>query len=244
MTALAFTLESAPAQAHAYPHGHGHGQAHGPAQSRPDPFMQRGAAAAPSDRSLEPLLAGLDGLAHGVALFDISGRLRYANANAHALLTRLQAQEQGRARAEGASERPRRWADALNRVCHRGLRELFEIASGAGGTSVAYAAMVPVMTEGERLAFVTFGKDDICGPVELQMFASRYGLTSMECRVLRQLCRGHKATEIALLHGVSKSTVLTQIAAVRSKTQSRSVRELMDTLSRMPPLNPALAVCN
>jgi DNA-binding CsgD family transcriptional regulator len=244
MTALAFTLESAQAQAHTHVHPHGYGQAHSPAQTWPDPFMQRGATAAASDRSLEPLLAGLDGLAHGVALFDIRGRLRYANANAQALLARLQAQEQGKARVEGSSERPRRWADALNRVCSRGLRELFEIAGAAGGAGIAYAALVPVMTQGERLAFVTFGKDDICGPVELQMFASRYGLTSMECRVLRLLCRGNKATEIALLHGVSKSTVLTQIAAVRSKTQSRSVRELMDTLSRMPPLNPALAACN
>jgi DNA-binding CsgD family transcriptional regulator len=217
--------------------------------ARSDPLMQQGEPVAASDRRLEPLLAGLDGLAHGVALFDISGRLRYANANARALLPRLQANEPGTEAQPGASsERTRRWADALNRVCHRGLRELFEIAAGAAataaGTPTAYAALVPVTADGERLAFVTFGKEEICGPVELQMFASRYRLTSTECRVLRHLCQGRKATEIARLHGVSKSTVLTQIAAVRSKTQSRSVRELMDTLSRMPPLNPALAVCN
>lgn len=191
--------------------------------------------------ALDHLLLGLDGMAHGVAIFDAQGGLRYANASARTLLTRLGWRGAGAGASATAAEPARRWAEALNRVCQRGLRELFEVPCAS---TQAYAALVPVAAGGERLAFVTFARDDLCGPVELQMFAARYKLTLAESRVLRQLCHGHKADAIARLHGVSKSTVLTQIAAIRSKTLFRSVRELLDTLSRMPPMNPALAVCN
>lgn len=211
---------------------------------RPDnaaPAARSSAAAA----ALDPLLVGLDGLAHGVAIFDAQGGLRYANASARTLLSRLGLRGTGAGAGAGASatasEPARRWAEALNRVCQRGLRELVEVPCAS---THAYGALVPVSAGGERLAFVTFARDDLCGPVELQMFAARYKLTLAESRVLRQLCHGHKADAIARLHGVSKSTVLTQIAAIRSKTLFRSVRELLDTLSRMPPMNPALAVCN
>ena len=41
---------------------------------------------------------------------------------------------------------------------------------------------------------------------------------------------------------MSVTTVLTQLSAIRGKTLFRSVRELLDTLSRMPPLTSVVPV--
>ena len=48
--------------------------------------------------------------------------------------------------------------------------------------------------------------------------------------------------ELARQQGVSVTTVLTQLSAIRGKTLFRSVRELLDTLSRMPPLTSVVPV--
>ncbi len=181
-----------------------------------------------------PLLAGLDGLAHGVAVLNPAGEVKYANAAARQLMDALG--WVGGTAAGMAAAPARLWADALHRVCRRGLRELLHVPQAKG---FGYAALAPVQAQDECFAFVTFGRNELCGPVELQMFAQRCGLTSTEGMVLRQLCRGLTAVEIAQAHGVATCTVLSQIASIRSKTLFKSVRELLDSLSRMPPLMAA-----
>lgn len=182
---------------------------------------------------LEPLLAGLDGLAHGVAVLDAAGHVKYANAAARSVMAEL-GWGGDSARVSAMAPVPaRHWSDALHRVCHRGFRELLHVPQGEG---FCYAAVAPVKVRDVSFAFVTFGRDELCGPVELQMFAQHCGLTSAEGMVLRQLCRGLTAAQIAQAHGVALCTVLSQIAAIRNKTLVKSVRELLDSLSRMPPL--------
>jgi DNA-binding CsgD family transcriptional regulator len=70
------------------------------------------------------------------------------------------------------------------------------------------------------------------------MFASSCGLTGTEHRVLDLLTQGLSTVDIAREHGVAQSTVLTHVAAIRSKTSSHSVRQLINTLARIPPLAP------
>jgi DNA-binding CsgD family transcriptional regulator len=178
--------------------------------------------AAAARLELASLHTGLEGLAHGVALIDGESVVRYANAAARVALKHLDL-HQGL------------WAEAIRRVCERGRRELVEVCSDA---QTAFAALVPVAVARGHWAFVTFGRQELCGAIELQMFSSRHGLTLTEAAVLRELTRGLQAEDIARLHGVARSTVLTQIAAIRHKTGTHSVRQLLDTLSRMPPLTP------
>jgi DNA-binding CsgD family transcriptional regulator len=185
---------------------------------------------------VEPLLAGLDGLAHGVAVLDASGRVRYANTAARSVMADTGWGGESPRVSAMAPASARLWSDALHRVCRRGLRELLQVPRGEG---ICYAALAPVKVCDDSFAFVTFGRNELCGPVELQMFAQRCGLTSTEGMVLRQLCRGLTAVEIAQAHGVATCTVLSQIAAIRNKTLFKSVRELLDSLSRMPPLMAA-----
>lgn len=177
------------------------------------------------------LRAGLDRLAHGVALLDEAGTVRFANACARALWSRLDWTPS----AESASLRlPPCWAHALVQVCAKGKRELLRVRM-PDDTTVS-AVLSPLALPQAQLAFVVFGRDELCGSVELQMFALRHQLTHAETMVLRQLCRGLNAAAIAQDHGVARTTVLTQIAAIRAKTQSTSVRSLLDALARMPPV--------
>lgn len=177
------------------------------------------------------LQAGLDRLAHGVALLDAAGTVRFANTSARSLWSRL-----GWApRADGAPLRlPACWAHALVQVCAKGKRELLRV--GMPDESTISVVLSPLAMAQEQLAFAVFGRDELCGSVELQMFALRHQLTHAETTVLRQLCRGLNAAGIARDHGVARTTVLTQIAAIRAKTQSTSVRGLLDALARMPPV--------
>lgn len=181
------------------------------------------------------LMIGLDRLAHGVAILDATGRTLFTNASASALFNRM-----GWAKSVvGRGQQAQEWDAALQRVCQRGRRELvtFHLQK-----TTLVAALSPLELQPARLAFVLFGRDEICGSVELQMFALRHKLTLAESQVLRQLCRGLKAADIAQENGVARTTVLTQIAAIRSKTNSASVRGLLDSLARMPQLVPLLTV--
>jgi DNA-binding CsgD family transcriptional regulator len=74
----------------------------------------------------------------------------------------------------------------------------------------------------------------------MQMFARAKGLTRSEQAVLTQLCAGHRADEIACLHGVRLSTVRTHIKNVRQKTGSTSIREIVHRVTRMPQVVSAL----
>ncbi|WP_156374733.1 hypothetical protein [Pseudorhodoferax sp. Leaf274] len=177
------------------------------------------------------LRAGLDRLAHGVALLEKAGTVRFANTSARSLWSRL-----GWAPASaGAPLRlPSCWPQALVQVCTKGKRELLRVRM-PDDTTIS-VVLSPLALPQAQLAFAVFGRDELCGSVELQMFALRYQLTPAETAVLRQLCRGLNAAAIAQDHGVARTTVLTQIAAIRAKTQSSSVRSLLDALARMPPV--------
>lgn len=178
------------------------------------------------------LAQGLDVLAHGIALFDAAGTVRYANATARSLMNRwadklsvpsfcLTGQTAGELHS------------ALERVCLRRRRELLLLPVGDVEISIA---LLPVDVGGQAGAIAVFGRDEICGPIELLLFSRTRALTHAESRVLGHLSRGLTARTVALLHGVAQNTILTQIAAIRDKTDSNSVRGLMDTLAKLPPL--------
>lgn len=179
------------------------------------------------------LLAGLDGFAHGLALVDEHAHLVYANAAARTFLSVAGWQHEGNAvRSPDADERSA-WGAALAQACRFGRHQLVELASPSG---TVFAAVVPVAVDGQHLAFVTFGRHELCGSLEMQLFASHFGLTGAENQVLARLSTGMRPAEVADAHGVAPSTVLTQVASIRAKTATSSIKHLLCMLSRMPPL--------
>jgi DNA-binding CsgD family transcriptional regulator len=73
----------------------------------------------------------------------------------------------------------------------------------------------------------------------MQLFASSSGLTPAESRVLARLSRGMRPAQIAREHAVSLTTVQSQVAALRSKTQCASAMDLLAFLARLPALRAA-----
>lgn len=175
------------------------------------------------------LIGGLDRLSHGVALLDASGVAHYANAAARVQLALIASQPPQQ------STDALRWQTALRQVCHQGRRELVQMRI-AGTTKVV--VLTPLRMTDESVAFAVFSREELCGSVELQMFALQYQLTGAETAVLRKLSDGLKPAAIAQAHCVARTTVLTQVAAIRSKTRCSSVRNLLETLARMPPVRP------
>jgi DNA-binding CsgD family transcriptional regulator len=186
---------------------------------------------------LDCLLPALDTLAFGVAVLETELGIVYANAAARALLLRAGcALDAGALRPRGADRAA--WVDALDQVCSHQRRRLLELG---GGDTRQFVALTPANWHGIGVAVVTFGRFELCGALELQLFSTFHGLSGAESRVLAKLACGLRAAEIARVHGVALSTVATQVTAIRAKTCCASVRELLDELGRLPPLRSAVS---
>ena len=69
-------------------------------------------------------------------------------------------------------------------------------------------------------------------------FARSHELTPAEECVLRALCNGMDVQDIAAANGVCESTVRTQVRSLRDKTQSTSIRLLVQRVAALPPVVP------
>lgn len=181
--------------------------------------------------------AALDTLAQGVAVLDVGGRLRYWNLPARQVLTEAGWQLDHGTLQHVSLEHNTTLLRALARVCTQGLMQLLPL-HGAQGHS--HAGLVPLVQQDDRLAMLVLGRSQLCGAIELQLYASASELTHAESRVLHQLVAGLQPAQIAEQHAVAVSTVLSQVAALRAKTRCASVRQLLARLARLPALRPAL----
>ena len=123
----------------------------------------------------------------------------------------------------------------------RGRRRLITLGHNGAVVSVA---VLPLPCEeaddGNPLVLLVFGKRQSCEPLTIDFYARAHGLTGAEARVLQALCNGAKPKEIALAQCVAISTVRTHIGSVRQKTQTDSIRELINRVAVLPPITTAL----
>ncbi len=80
------------------------------------------------------------------------------------------------------------------------------------------------------------GRSALCSPLGLELLATRHALTQAEKRVLRALLANRAVRCIASDHGVSVSTVRTQVLSIRAKIGVRSIEALMLRAARLPPV--------
>jgi DNA-binding CsgD family transcriptional regulator len=85
-------------------------------------------------------------------------------------------------------------------------------------------------------ALLVFAKQQLCDGSTVTLYARERGLTSMEGQVLASVCRGLRPNQIANQHGVQISTVRTQLRSIRQKTQTDTIRELVQQVSVLPPM--------
>ena len=93
-----------------------------------------------------------------------------------------------------------------------------------------------VAMQAPSLALLVFAKQQLCDTTTVTLFARESGLTSAEGQVLAQVCKGLRPAQIATHQGVQVSTVRTQLRAIRHKTASDSMRELVRKVSTLPPV--------
>lgn len=86
---------------------------------------------------------------------------------------------------------------------------------------------------------IILGRSIPCKPLALRQFSRRFRLTPAEQRVVAQLMAGLAPCKVAQANSVAEATIRTQIKSVLAKTGIASIRDLILTLSRLPPLNVA-----
>ena len=187
------------------------------------------------------LMRMLDEIDYGMLLVSASGAVRYANqlALSEVLGTGPLSLSRGQVRARHAGEQGALHvavADAL-----RGRRRLITLGHNGSAVSVAVLPLPGSESDdGEPLALLVFGKRHTCEALTVDFFARSQGLTGAEARVLQALCEGAKPKEIASMQAVAISTVRSHICSIRQKTQTGSIRELINRVTVLPPITPAL----
>ena len=121
----------------------------------------------------------------------------------------------------------------------RGKRTLLDLGADEARLTLAVIPMA-LGSAGRHGALLIVGRRQLCETLSVEMFARRHGLTGAEVNVLQALCTGLPPAEIAAQFGVKLATVRTQVAAIRSKTDAPSIRELVRQVAALPPIVPAL----
>lgn len=193
------------------------------------------------------LLDVLEGIDYGLWLVGAEGQVLFANRSGLAACRR----DGPFSLHEGhlVVREPRfrdAFFDAL-RDAGAGLRRLVRV--GANGPC-SLAAVVPhrmgrtgLPSEGfdGAQALVLLGRRGACEPLSLEMFAHSHHLTLAETLVLASLCEGLSPSAIARRLSVALSTVRTQLNAIRAKTGTTSLRELLLLVNGLPPVMSRLS---
>jgi len=184
----------------------------------------------------------LDEIDYGVLMIDAHQRVIHCN---HA--ARLQLQAGHPLMMEGEQLWVREEPDvhalqaALEGARKRGLRRLVSLGEAAQRRVVS---VVPLSKAGGHdtgsACLLVLGKSPNSGSLAIQGFARTHKLSPGEVQVLAALCEGAVPADIAAMHQVAISTVRTQIASIRAKTRTQSIRELVRQVAMLPPLVGAL----
>lgn len=193
--------------------------------------------------AIAALRQAFDELDYGVMLMSASGRLAQCNEIARALLDDGIALRQAGEHVVGVCEADQsRWMAAL-RDAHRGIRRLVFVGAGDLAVPVALCPLVSGMGLGDgspasSLVMAMTGRCGNCETLSVSAFARERRLTPAELEVLSGLVKGLPPQEIAASLRRSAATVRTQIRSILAKTESASIRILLLTVSRLPPIRP------
>ncbi|MBC7683400.1 MAG: hypothetical protein H7172_13805 [Ferruginibacter sp.] len=181
----------------------------------------------------------LEQMDYGLALVHMGTRqIRFANRLAHDGLEGPGSLRSGLCNVDGRlctllrTDTPQ-LEHALLRA-QSGVRALITLGGEDSTTSVA---LVPLNAPGAApYALLVFAKQQLCDSSTMALFARERGLTSAESNVLASVCSGMRPTEIATHHGVQISTVRSQLRSIRIKTRCDTIRQLVETVSILPPM--------
>ena len=130
--------------------------------------------------------------------------------------------------------------NAINRA-GQGIRSMVDLRPSHGdhpGTSVA---LVPMGHPSESYphpspVLAITCRQLLCAQISLHFFAQSYGLTRTEEAILLALAQGMEVEDIVRERSLAVSTVRSHVKQLRIKTQSGSMRELLNKVSVLPPV--------
>jgi DNA-binding CsgD family transcriptional regulator len=214
----------------------------------PPPFIAFDAMALPkSEFNTEALLtAALEQVAYGLALVHIDTRhIRFANGLAQEAMQSPGNARTGLCGAQGRLSTVQRGdAVQLDRAMQRaktGMRGLIGLGTEGSAPTVAVVPLATPVANGHAL--LVFSKRQLCDSSTVALFARERGLTGAEGNVLAAVCSGLRPREIATRHGVQISTVRSQLRSIRLKTRCETIRQLVETISVLPPTARHLSAC-
>jgi len=200
------------------------------------------AASALFGRGLEQalLLRVLDEVDYGVLIVDEQGHLRHANHLArHELGSRRLIMTHGGMLLGQTNAHSEQLQQALEQAL-RGQRRLLLLKDGAHELSLAFIPLSHPLESDPPTVLVLLSRQSTCDNLSVRMYARSQNLSPTEEAVMMALCRGLSIPDIAREHGVAQSTVRSQIKALREKTGSTSIRNLLQRIHSLPPMVPAL----
>lgn len=181
----------------------------------------------------------LEQMDYGLALVHIPTRkIRFANRLAHDGLNGPGSRRSGLCMQDGCLNTLLHTDHAqLERAMLRAQTGVRALISLGGEGSTTTVALVPLNAPGAApYALLVFAKQQLCDSSTMALFARERGLTSAESNVLASVCSGMRPTEIATHHGVQISTVRSQLRSIRLKTRCDTIRQLVETVSILPPM--------
>ena len=191
----------------------------------------------PGDVS-DALRQALDELDYGMMLMSASGRLLQSNALSRALLAAGRGLRLAGEHVVGVGDAAQsRWMAAL-RDAHRGIRRLVFVGDGEQAVPVAVCPLGAGGDAGSATVLAMSGRFGSCEGLSIAAFGRERRLTPAELDVLRRLVDGQPPQVIAHALGRSAATVRTQVRSILGKTACRSIRSLLLTVSRLPPIRP------
>lgn len=120
-------------------------------------------------------------------------------------------------------------------AAQRGLRRMVTLGHPGQRRELAFVPLASAPGEPALMAML-FGRSRLCEPISVQCFAKAHELTPAEARVLELLCEGMDPRSIAEVNAVGMATVRTQVHAIREKTGTCSIRELIRRVALLPPM--------
>ncbi len=181
----------------------------------------------------------LDALNLGLVLVDADARVLHANQAAQALC-KAGAPITLNGHSMALTPSHRQQLDVALRAALRRQWAMLVLRQGALCLSVGVVPMSGDAGHPGLAAMLVIAPQGQPSGLALQFFCQAHHLTPAESTVLLALCKGQKPTQIAAAGGVAISTVRTQVAAVREKTQASSVSHLLQLVGALPPM---AAVC-
>lgn len=180
----------------------------------------------------------LEEIDYGLLLASPAGLLQHANHLARHELSRARFLRTEAGRLVGRT--PAQTEEIMRGVAcaAQGRRQMVTLRDDADTLPVACVPLFQPFDGAQGSVLLMLARQTGTQNLNVTFFSRSHGLTPAEESVLRALCDGLEVHEIALSHGVSISTVRTQVRSLRDKTGISSMRLLVQRVAALPPVVP------